>query len=324
MATDIMVVTEHATGQFRKVSLELVSEARRLADETGGGVTAVVMETGSPPETAQLAACGADTILQVKAAGLDACSAEVQAGLVKVLARERKPALVLCGATTAGREISARTAAGLKAGLVMDCTGLRLTAGGLLAKKPLYGGKVIGEFSVKGSPGLVTLRPNVAAVDSRPGRGEVVKLSLEIPAPRVKVLEISVESTPKLDLAEADVVVSGGRGLGGPDFSMLEELAELLGGAVGASRNAVDAGWRPASDQVGQTGKVVSPDLYIACGISGAMQHLAGMNTARCIVAINTDPEALIFKAADYCIVDDLFEVVPALTAAIRKTRSTA
>lgn len=321
MSIEILVITEHAAGQFRKISQELICEASRLAAEMGGSVSAVVIENGSQPDGDELSAFGADAILKVQAPDCPFYSAEVQAGLVKQLVLERSPELVLFGATGAGREISARVAAGLKGGLVMDCTGLRVEDGGLIAKKPLYGGKIIADFTVGGRPKMVTLRPNVAAIENRPGKGEVIELHLEAPEPRVKVLEMVVDESPKLDLTEADVVVSGGRGMGGADFSIIEELAELLGGAVGASRNAVDEGWRPASDQVGQTGKVVSPSLYIACGISGAMQHLAGMNTSNCIVAINNDPDALIFKTADYCIVDDLFEVVPVMTEAIRKLK---
>ncbi len=316
-----MVVTEYAAGQFRKVTRELISEARRLADEMGKEVTAVVVENGSEPDGAELSAFGADHILMVKAVNSDTCSAEVHANLVKTLIKERAPELVLFAATSAGREISARVAAGLKAGLVMDSVGIRLEEGNLIATKPLYGGKIIAEFAIEGNPKMVALRPNVAAIGAKAGNGEVNSITLEVAAPLVKVLEVNIDESPKLDLAEADVVISGGRGMGGPDFTVLEELAELLGGAVGASRIAVDEGWRPVSDQVGQTGKVVSPNLYIACGISGAMQHLAGMNTSNCIVAINSDPDALIFKTADYCVVDDLFEVVPAMTAVIKQLK---
>ncbi len=321
MSTEIMVITEISAGMFRKVTFELVSEARRLADERGADVTAVVINNGSMPDATELAAFGADHILVVNSGESAYKSGEIQAKLIQELVKERDSDVLLFAATTQGREISARVAAGLKAGLVMDCTGIRSEEGRLIARKPLYGGKVIAEFAVEGSPEMVTLRPNIAAMDNKEGRGEVTTLTMAEPVPQVRVLELLVDELPKLDLTEADVVVSGGRGMGGPDFSILEELAELMGGAIGASRNVVDEGWRPASDQVGQTGKVVSPALYVACGISGAMQHLAGMNTSNCIVAINSDPDALIFKTADYCIVDDLFEVVPVLTEAIKKLK---
>ncbi len=318
MSIEIMVVTEYTVDQFRQVTRELVSESRRLADKLDGEVTAVVIDNGSHPDGKELAASGADNILMVQPQDCETHSAEVHASLVKSLIEERSPSLVLFAATPAGREISARVAAGLKAGLVMDCIGLRLEDDCIIAKKTLYGGKVIAEVAVEGSLKLVALRPNVVAIGNQAGRGEIIPLTLSIPAPLVQVLEMVIDESPKPDLTEADVIVSGGRGLGGPDFSMIEELALLLNGAVGASRNAVDAGWRPVSDQVGQTGKVVSPSLYIACGISGAMQHLAGMATSDCIVAINSDPDALIFKIADYCVVDDLFDVVPAMIEAIR------
>jgi electron transfer flavoprotein alpha subunit len=322
MSTEIMVITEVSAGMFRKVTFELVSEARRLADERGADVTAVVINNGSMPDANELAASGADHILVVNSGESAYKTGEIQAKLIQGLVKERDSNVLLFAATTQGREISARVAAGLKAGLVMDCTGICSEDGRLIARKPLYGGKIIAEFAVEGSPEMVTLRPNVAAIDNKEGRGEVKTLTIAEPVSQVRVLELSVDESPKLDLTEADVVVSGGRGMGGPDFSILEELAELMGGAIGASRNVVDEGWRPASDQVGQTGKVVSPTLYVACGISGAMQHLAGMNTSNCIVAINSDPDALIFKTADYCIVDDLFEVVPVMTEAIKKLRS--
>ncbi len=318
MSMEIMVVAEYTGGQFRKVTRELVSESRRLADELDGEVSAVVFNNGSHPDSSELATLGADRIWMVQPKDCETDSAEVHASLAKALIKKQNPALVLFAATPTGREISARVAAGLKAGLVMDCIGIGIQDGGFVAKKALYGGKIIAEMVVEGRDKLVAMRPNVAVISQQAGKGEVISLELDIPAPMVEVLEMEIDESPKLDLTEADVIVSGGRGLGGPDFSLVEELATLLGGAVGASRNAVDAGWRPVSDQVGQTGKVVSPRLYIACGISGAMQHLAGMTTSDCIVAINSDPDALIFKVADYCVVDDLFDVIPAMIQALR------
>ena len=300
MLSDVMVVTEHAAGKFRRITYELIREARRLADELGGDVTAVGIEDGLPTDESELAAFGADSILKLTHPDLKQDVGEGHSDLLKVVIEDGTPGIVLFAATIQGRDISGRVAAGLKAGLVMDCIGLRLENDGLIAKKPLYGGKIIAELSVAGSPKLVAVRPNVLERSTKAGKGIVTSVSPEIKAPLVRVLDIDLDETPKLDLTEADVIVSGGRGLGGPDFKILEELADLLGGAVGASRNVVDEGWRPQSDQVGQTGKVVSPKLYVACGISGAMQHLAGMSTSECIVAINSDPDALIFKIADY------------------------
>jgi electron transfer flavoprotein alpha subunit len=206
----------------------------------------------------------------------------------------------------------------LDAGLAMDCVSVRAVDGKIIATRPLYGGKILAEIQVLSVPALVCLRPNVIPVLKKAGRGGIERVSVEPPRPSTEILE-TIREQGKMELTEADVVVSGGRGMGGPDFSVLEELARALSGAVGASRAAVDEGWRPHSDQVGQTGKVVSPKLYIACGISGAVQHMAGMSGSRCVVAVNKDPDAPIFSRADYGIVGDLFEVVPVLTEALRK-----
>ena len=230
--------------------------------------------------------------------------------------------MVLLGATAQGKDLAARLAARLDAGLAMDCTSLKLDGDQLVAVRPIFGGKVLAEVAIEQSPQLAAIRPNVMEIQENPKEKDIERVDVELPAAQTKVVEKRVEPSGQVDLTEADVVVSGGRGMGGgADFSLLEELARTLGGAVGASRSAVDEGWRPHSDQVGQTGKVVTPSLYIACGISGAIQHLAGMASSKYIVAINKDPEAPIFKKADYGIVDDLFKVLPAVTAEVKKLK---
>ena len=204
--------------------------------------------------------------------------------------------------------------------MATDCTDVKIADGKLLAVRPMYAGKCFGEVVVSGTPQMASLRPNVFPIVENAKAGAVVKFDPGLGEAKTKVLEVQKEAAGKIDVAEANIIVSGGRGMKGPEgYGILEELAKLLGAAVGASRAAVDAGWRPQSDQVGQTGKVVSPNLYIACGISGAIQHLAGMSSSKYIVAINKDAEAPIFAKADYGVVDDLFKVVPALTGEVKK-----
>jgi len=210
----------------------------------------------------------------------------------------------------------------LATGLATDCTDVKIADGRLLAVRPMYAGKCFGEVTIASFPQMATLRPNVFPAVESPKAGTVVKFDagLDPGQLKTKIVEVQKDTSGKVDLTEANIIVSGGRGMKGPEgYAILEELAAVLGATVGASRAAVDAGWRPQSDQVGQTGKVVSPNLYIACGISGAIQHLAGMSSSKFIVAINKDPEAPIFAKADYGIVDDLFKVVPEFTKECNK-----
>ena len=210
----------------------------------------------------------------------------------------------------------------LATGMATDCTDVKIADGKLLAVRPMYAGKCFGEVVVSGTPQMASLRPNVFPIVENAKAGAVVKFDPGLGEAKTKVLEVQKEAAGKIDVAEANIIVSGGRGMKGPEgYGILEELAKLLGAAVGASRAAVDAGWRPQSDQVGQTGKVVSPNLYIACGISGAIQHLAGMSSSKYIVAINKDAEAPIFAKADYGVVDDLFKVVPKLVEKIKELK---
>jgi electron transfer flavoprotein alpha subunit len=313
MVQGVLVIAELLNKGLRKISSEAVCEGRRLASELGEQLSAVVMGNQLGDVAPELGKYGADRVLVADDANLASFQAEAQANIICDLIDKHEPRIVLFGATSQGKELAARVAARKQVGAAMECTGFAIEDGRLVATRPVYGGRVIAKVDIHGTPQIATIRGNVAKLVEDVRAGEVMAVEAAIGTLKVELLEEQVEVSSKVELTEADYVVAGGRGVGGENFGVLEELASLLGGAVGASRNAVDAGWRPQSDQVGQTGKVVSPKLYIACGISGAMQHVAGMSTSDTIVAINNDPDALIFKVADYCIVDDLFAVVPAI-----------
>ncbi len=319
MAQGVLVVAEQVDGSFRKIAYEAVSEGRRLADAMGESLTGVVLGFGIEAIAGELGRYGADKTLVGDDPALADYTTEAYANVLFDIVKERDPKVVLLGASMRGKDLSARLAACLDTGLAMDCVALRVDGDTVMATRPMFGGKVLAEVSIQGTPQMAAIRPNVMEIVAAEKAAEVETVAVHVGVVKTRLLEKKVEGGARMDLTEADIIVSGGRGMGGPDFSLLEELAETLGGTVGASRSAVDEGWRPHSDQVGQTGKVVSPSLYIACGISGAIQHLAGMGTSKYIVAINKDSEAPIFKKADYGIVEDLFKVVPALTAEVKK-----
>jgi len=312
----ILVITEQVDGVFRKVSFEALSAARKL----GGEVGAVVLGSGIEAAAAELGQYGAARIWVADDAALADYTVDGYTNALADIIGQIAPGVVIVGATTQGKELAARLSARLDAALATDCVAIGMDGDQVVATRPMYGGKVLAEVALNGSPVIVALRPNVQAVDAAAADGVVEKMAANTGEVRTRVKGKQLE-TGKMDLTEAEVVVSGGRGMGGTDYSAIEALADVLGAAVGASRSAVDEGWRPVGDQVGQTGKTVSPNLYIACGISGAIQHLAGMSSSKVIVAINKDPEAPIFSKADFGIVGDLFEVVPALTEEIRKLK---
>ncbi|MFP4423258.1 MAG: electron transfer flavoprotein subunit alpha/FixB family protein [Desulfococcaceae bacterium] len=320
MSQNILVIAEHRDGAFRKVSFEAISVARRLAESAGGEAVALVLCEGIGDLAAQCGAYGAARVLAAEHAELREYDPEAYTAVVAAAVEKESPAVILMGASSQGKDLAGRLAARLKAGVAMDCTAVRLEGGNVVATRPIYGGKVLAEVALSGAPQIAALRPNAFEAEENAAAGTVEPLDADPGSPKAKFVEKQLE-TGKAELTEADVVVTGGRGVGGKDYKVIEELAEALGGAVGASRSAVDEGWRPHADQVGQTGKVVSPNLYVACGVSGAVQHLAGMSGSRVVVAINKDPDAPIFSKADYGIVGDLFEVVPAITEAVRKSR---
>jgi len=326
MPGNVLVVAGHRDGDLKKVTFEMLGEGTRIADkmELGGVVEAALLGSGVGGVADALAHYGAARVYLADDPSLGRYSSEGYTTVLAQLIQKTEPAVVLLGATPQGQDLAARVAARLGLGLASDCTAFEVaTDGRLIITRPIYGGRAIATVIEKTTPQIATVRPNVMMpLEPDTSRtAPVERLVVETGDIRAKVTDLIQESgRQQVRLAEAEIIVSGGRGLKGPEnFYLLEQLADVLGAAVGASRAAVDAGWIDHSHQVGQTGKTVTPNLYIACGISGAVQHLAGMKTARYIVAINKDPEAPIFRVADYGIVGDLFEVVPVLTEEFTK-----
>ena len=320
MVQGVFVITEQRDGAFRKVSFEAVSEGRRVADGLGADVTAVVVGSGIEGIAAELEKYGPDKILVADDPALADYTTDAYTNVIADLVQSVEPAVILLGASAQGKDLSARLAARLDAGLAMDCTAVKLDGGKLICTRPMFGGKIFADVEIDGALQMVAIRPNVMDITETSKECVTEKPAVQVGDVKTTVAEKSMDTGDKVELTEADIVVSGGRGTAG-EFEAIEQLAAALGGAVGASRSAVDEGWRPHSDQVGQTGKVVSPGLYIACGISGAIQHLAGMSTSKYIVAINKDPEAPIFSKADLGIVGDLFDLVPAATEEVKKIK---
>lgn len=325
----VWVYAEVKDGKVKKVAYEMLGAAREMAQKKGEPVCAVMIGKDISSLAPELGAYGAEKVYVVEGDAFEKYTTGAYTKALCELIKQESPSIVLFGATINGKDLSARVAGRLGVGLATDCTEVGLDEqGNLKVKRPMYAGKVYAEviFADK-KPQMASVRPNALGVpEADPSKkAEVQKVDIPVSPEEMGYQVVGFEQVGggKIDLTEAEIIVSGGRGMKGPEnFKMLEELAELLGGAVGASRAAVDAGWRPQSDQVGQSGKVVSPNLYIACGISGAIQHLAGMGTSKIIVAINKDPEAPIFKKADYGIVDDLFKVVPALIEEVKKLKA--
>lgn len=320
MSNGVLIIAEQSEGVFRKVTYEALSEGRRIADNMGCELTALVLGDDIENISKELEQYGADRIVIADNPSLHEYLSDAYRKVVTDFINKETPDVVIIGASTQGKDLSARLGACLNAPVAMDCVAIRLEDKNLIATRSMYGGKILADIVLDGQPQIFAIRPNAMTITKSEGTGSIEKMDADIGTTPVKFIEKRLD-TGKIELTEADTVVSGGRGMGGPDFKIIEELAEVVGGAVGASRSAVDEGWRSSSDQVGQTGKVVSPNLYIACGISGAIQHLAGMSSSKVIVAINKDPEAPIFSKADYGIEGDLFKVVPFITEEIRKRK---
>ncbi len=316
----ILCLAEQKDGKLRRASLETVSEARRLAGPLGASVEVVLAGPGAAALADELASYGADKVYVFEDAAFASYATEALARALGQVITETKPSVVLVPFTAMGKDLAPRVAAKVGAGLASDCVALTVEGGKLLARRPVYAGKAYATVAWAGEPQMATLRPNVFALGQPDAsrQAEVSKASCDGSA-RAKVVSVKASAQGKLPLTEAQVIVSGGRGLKGPEhFHLVEELADAMGAATGASRAVVDAGWVDHALQVGQTGKTVSPSLYVACAISGAIQHLAGMSSSKYIVAINKDPEAPIFKVANYGILGDVFEVLPKLTAAAK------
>ncbi len=314
---EVLVLVDHVDGAPKKVSYELLTLAREL-----GTPSAVVLGKGASAAAEKVAAYGAEKVYVCEAEELDGFLVGPKAAVLAQLVGDKAPSAVLLPSNAEGKEIAARLAVKTGSGLVTDAVGVTAD---LVAEQPIFGGAVVVSSTVATGTPIITVRANSTAPTEAAGAGTVEQVSATISAAdtAAKIVETIVEDKGgRPDLGDASIVVSGGRGVGAAEgFGIIEQLADSLGAAVGASRAATDAGWYPHQNQVGQTGRTVSPQLYIAAGISGAIQHRAGMQTSKTIVAINKDPEAPIFELADYGLVGDLFTVVPALTDEIKKRK---
>ncbi len=322
MPHNILVWIENLNGHAAAISHEALGAAQSIAD--GGTVTAAVFGPNAEALAKEAIAAGADGALFCDDATFSDFRPEPTVALLAKLAKDTHADVVMAGASTRGREVTGALSADLNAAAIADVTALELQDGGIVATRPVYAGKLLSTVAPTRKPVIITTRsrafpkPEAGAG----GSGGVASVAPVMSEDQIasKAVEFVTEGEGEVSLGDARIIVSGGRGVGGPDgFQPVAELARVLGGALGASRAAVDAGWIPYAHQVGQTGKTVSPDLYIACGISGAIQHQAGMRTAKLIVAVNSDAEAPIFKLARYGVVGDLFKIVPALTAEFKK-----
>jgi electron transfer flavoprotein alpha subunit len=316
----IVVCAEQRDGSLRKITFEALSEGKRLAAASGETLKALLIGSGIAGLADELKKYGVDEVAVVDNEALAAYTADSYATVLAAYIAQENPALVLFGHSAVGKELAPRTAAKVDCGLVSDCISINFADGDYLFSHPIYAGKAIGNFKVAGPVRMATLRPNVFAVAESEGAGAVVDFAPEFSASKMTIIGTAMASGDRPELTEADIICSGGRGLGGPEgFKLIEDLADALGAAVGSSRAAVDAGWREHAAQVGQTGKVVSPNLYVASGISGAIQHLAGMGSSKFIVGINKDSEANILNVADYAIEGDLNKVIPALITKLKE-----
>lgn len=318
----VLAFAEQREGKFRKSAFEVATAGKRLADQLGGDVVGVVIGHSVDTIAPELGGYGVKRVVVVNDHRLANYSGTAYAKVLAAIVEREQASVLLCAASAMGKDLIPRVAVKLDAGSAVDCVALRVEGGEIIATRPVYAGKALIDVQVNSAVKIFTLRPNVfTAGAGSTEHAAVESVSVELQeqdfGSRVKELHTSVG---RPDVTEAEIIVSGGRGMKGPEnFHLIEELADAFGAGVGASRAVVDAGWRPHDEQVGQTGKTVSPTLYVACGISGAVQHLAGMSSSKCIVAINKDKDAPIFQLADYGIVGDVFEIVPALTREVKK-----
>ncbi len=324
MAKGVLTFAEQREGKFKKSAFEAVRTGRKIADELSVQNFALVIGDENVEKIApELGNYGAEKVFVVSDKRLGQYSLTAYAKVIADMIQNLDIEYLFMPATAMGKELAPRVAGKIDAGFALDCTDLKVENGEVIATRPVYAGKAFTKVKVNSDRKIYTLRPNVFPAGESDGKlANVEKINVNLNDEDFKVVafEAIASAKGKLDVTEADIVVSGGRGLKAPEnFKLIEELADILGAAVGASRAVVDAGWRPHDEQVGQTGKTVSPKLYIAIGISGAIQHLAGMSSSKVIVAINKDKDAPIFQVADYGIAGDLFEVVPALIEELKK-----
>ncbi|KIL53289.1 electron transfer flavoprotein subunit alpha [Jeotgalibacillus alimentarius] len=322
MSKKVLVLAETREGSLRNVSFEAIAAGKMIAD--GGEVISVLIGNGITDVVNELVAYGADRVITVEDAKLEQYSSDGFSQALLAVIEQENPEGIVMGHTSLGKDLSPKLASRLNSGLVSDVTAIEADGDSPKFIRPIYSGKAFEKKVIKDGLTFITIRPNnIPALEKEDGRsGDVSSVSVDITDLRTIIKEVVRKATDGVDLSEAKVIVAGGRGVKSEDgFKPLKELADLLGGAVGASRGACDADYCDYSLQIGQTGKVVTPDLYIACGISGAIQHMAGMSNSKVIVAINKDPEANIFKVADYGIVGDLFDVVPLLIEEFKKVK---
>lgn len=315
---DVLVVCEARDGKLKKGSRETLSIGQKLAQAAGGDLIAFATEASIAEDA------GRHGAKKVFVAALDGYSTESHTAALAQVIRQVSPAVVLLPGSSNGRDLAPRIAARLGVGVASDVDSLSWAEGKLRARRPVYSGKAFATVDVTSTPAIATTRPNAFPVEEAGGgAAEVIAVSLEPVESRTRLMETKEPEAGEMSIAEADIIVAGGRGLKeATSFSHIRDLAHAIGGAVGASRATVDAGWIDHQHQVGQTGRVVSPNLYIAAGVSGAIQHLAGMSSSKHIVAINKDPEAPIFRVADLGVVGDLFTILPALTEEVKKARA--
>lgn len=327
---DVWVLAEQSDGRLNRVTLELLGQGRRLADSLEVSLVAILPGSNVGDKCEQLIHHGADKVILIDDPKLARYQTGTYTEVIARSVRQFKPEIFLIGATCLGRDLAPRLASRIGTGLTADCTGLEIDreTRRLVQSKPTFGGNVMASIvTPQHRPQMATVRPGVMTAGERDAtrKGEIIKVPVDIDpkSVMVKILEVVREGQKGLNLAEAKVIVAGGRGAGSPEkFKTLEALAEVLGGVVGATRDVVDAGWIAGTHLIGQTGQTVRPRLYIACGISGAGQHIAGMKDSGTIVAINTDPKAPIFQIADYGLVADLHQIVPLLTTAIKRAKA--
>ncbi|MNM49368.1 Acryloyl-CoA reductase electron transfer subunit beta [compost metagenome] len=327
----VWVFAEQREGELQKVSLELLGEGRKIADKLGVKLTALLLGNNVSNLVEELATHGADEVLVAEHELLTHYTTDGYTKVICDLANDRKPEILFIGATFVGRDLGPRVAARLTTGLTADCTSLDIDENGkfLLATRPAFGGNLMATIACQDHrPQMATIRPGVfTKSDKVENNAEVIKVDVKLTQEdvRTKVIEIVKEKKDIIDISEANFIVSGGRGVGSKEnFKLLEELAEALGGTVGGSRAAIEKEWLDKNLQVGQTGKTVRPTIYIACGISGAIQHVAGMQDSDLIIAVNKDASAPIMKLADYAIVGDLTKVLPELTAQVKALKENA